>query len=504
MNTKSWSCLAAVLYLGVMCCSGDDAEVQSVGGMGDDGGRDDGGRSGTGGRSGSTGGGGGRTGEGGTTGSGVNSDDAGPECEERGCGAHGSCESGACVCDVMYAGDACESCAAGFVRSDDGERCVADLICAPGAELCVDSWGTRASEAVVGMAIDAEGGVLAVGTTSRDRAESDFMISKRGAKRSESWTLKWGSPETDEAGGVLVDGGGIFVAGTTNGSLGDSHLGLNDAVLMRLDLGGALEWSVQWGTAIDDRVASMARATDGALLVLGETAGDLARPNPDPTFTDLFLTKLSTEGEELWSVQWGAVENDVPIAVAAAPEGGAFVVGSTWGVVDAAEHYGGSDAFCSKVSAEGEVEWSLQWSDVHDEEAYAVVALPSGEALVISEAGALIDEATGARGGVHVRIIDAEGNVASEYAFGSSNDLGLAVELAHDGAFYVAGRRDGGDFFVSERASDGAELWSEQWDSGGRDIVSAIALTQDRLYAAGTTDGMDPVGDPVVVSFLLD
>jgi hypothetical protein len=297
---------------------------------------------------------------------------------------------------------------------------------------------------------------------------------------------------------ILADDGGFFVSGHSSGTLGAVPFGLADAVLTKLTDQHEIDWTVQWGSSAVDRPGKMVRSSDGALIVLGATAGDLGRANPDSTKSDLFLTKLSTAGVEDWTIQWGADDNDFGFGLAAGPDGSTFVAGSAAGSVEGGQHQGGIDLFCSRIDADGAIEWTLQWGSGADEYAHAVAVLPSGEALVVSDRG--IIAADDGEGAMLITKLTADGALDWTYAFGATNaDTPRAISLNADGTFYVAGETHGdlvadghvgmGDFFVSLRDADGAELWTQQYGTLADENVHAIAVGPDVVYVAGSTEG---------------
>jgi hypothetical protein len=418
---------------------------------------------------------------------------------------------GSCVCEAGYTGATCVGCAPGYVLEDDGETCVPeecadDGDCPDAGGRWVDQWGTDKNDQILAMALDEDGELFVVGRTAGELeghvssgGGADQIAGGRLRAGSERWTEQWGTGATEEATGlVLADDGGLFVSGHSSGALGEDSFGLADAVLTRLTEEHAIDWTVQWGTAAADRPTKMVLSSDEALIVLGATAGNLGRSNPDATKSDVFVTKLSTAGDEAWTTQWGAEGNDFGFGLAAGPAGSTFVAGSTAGSIEGGQYEGGIDLFCSKIDADGDIEWTLQWGSGADEYAHAVAVLPSGEALVVSDRGIIAaDEGEGA---MLITKITAGGAIAWTYAFGATNsDTPRAIALAEGGAFYVAGETHGdlvadghmgmADFFVTLRDADGMELWTQQYGTAMDEKVHALAVGSETIYVAGSTEG---------------
>jgi hypothetical protein len=72
------------------------------------------------------------------------------------------------------------------------------------------------------------------------------------------WTREFGSIGDDRALALAVNGGGVYVAGTTDGRLGQTRQGGVDGFVRKYSHAGAELWTKQVGTALTDDVRAVA------------------------------------------------------------------------------------------------------------------------------------------------------------------------------------------------------------------------------------------------------
>jgi outer membrane protein OmpA-like peptidoglycan-associated protein len=100
---------------------------------------------------------------------------------------------------------------------------------------------------------------------------------------------------------LLKDGGVLAIA--TSASSRDRHdnifksgLGLNDIYLTRFSSNGTELWSRKYGTTDDDKGIGAVEANDGSLIILGLTSHEQNR--------DITLMRLTQNGDKIWLKQY--------------------------------------------------------------------------------------------------------------------------------------------------------------------------------------------------------
>jgi hypothetical protein len=155
------------------------------------------------------------------------------------------------------------------------------------------------------------------------------------------------------------------------------------------------------------------------------------------------------------------------------------------------------DAFCRKLSSDGDELWTTTWASAEPDGAYGV-ALIDGGVVVVGQAQGTVD-APAATGSFVSRVTSAGAVMWTRY-FSAPNakfDAAMAVAASSD-ALYIAGQtwgalasdKNGGgsDAYLQKRSLDGNVLWTKQVVAPGTEEVSAIALGSDgTVVVAGRT-----------------
>jgi outer membrane protein OmpA-like peptidoglycan-associated protein/co-chaperonin GroES (HSP10) len=123
---------------------------------------------------------------------------------------------------------------------------------------------------------------------------------------------------------VKTPSNGYFVGGyTVDGSL----------LLVKLKSNGKLIFKKEFGTKNFNKMSKLILLRDGGVLAIGSST--TSREASDPLFktglglNDIFLTRFTKNGHELWSKKYGTVHDDVGIDAVEAQDGSIIVLSQT-------------------------------------------------------------------------------------------------------------------------------------------------------------------------------
>lgn len=306
-------------------------------------------------------------------------------------------------------------------------------------------FGSSGKEEVLAIAADARG-VTVVGytegrlTKERPLGGQDVFVARFDERGRREWIRQIGTARDDRATAVAIGGGGIYLAGTTNGKLGDRRERGFDAFLARLDRNGEPLWIEQLGTRGAEEVRGLFLRA-GTVHVVGWTTGRLAGPYRGGE-SDGFVAAYDTAGRRLWRRQLGTGGADRVEAVVARANG-VFVAGSTGGTLPEQAPAGGLDAFVAKLDPAGDPLWFRQFGSVDDDLAGALTATGKGVYVAGSASGELPD-------GEHLGIWDG---------------------------------------FVRKYLPNGTQMWTRQFGTERFDQVYGAAAEPSAVYLVGTTGG---------------
>ena len=161
------------------------------------------------------------------------------------------------------------------------------------------------------VAVDLEGNIYVAGITlgalrgQASAGDKDTFVRKYDASGVELWTQQFGSPEADRALGVAVDSrGDVYVAGWTFGALpGQVGAGSNDAFLRKYGTGGDEVWTRQFGSPESDSASGVAVDGEENVYVAGWTGGALPDQVSAGGTTPSFASMLLEDGAVDPSVQ---------------------------------------------------------------------------------------------------------------------------------------------------------------------------------------------------------
>lgn len=185
--------------------------------------------------------------------------------------------------------------------------------------------GTTLSENVYAGAMDSSGSLYITGQTPGSIAGtnpdglSDMYLMKFDTNGNELWRRQVNNTGKEEAFALLIDGSGnIWQCGyATQAYDGNGTFGLSDLIVTKYNSSGTKLFSRQYGTAHNDYCRGIAKDSSGNIFLAGTTEGNLASANADITNTsqDLFLMKMDTNGNILWSKQYGGPATELMTAI---------------------------------------------------------------------------------------------------------------------------------------------------------------------------------------------
>ncbi len=127
----------------------------------------------------------------------------------------------------------------------------------------------------------------------------------------------------------------IAVAKTpTNGYYIAGHSMDGQLIILKLDANTNLIFKKIFGTKNIDKLNNIIHLSDGGILAVGTSA--TSRDFSDPLFkrglglNDIFLTRFSVDGRELWSKKYGTHYDDMGVDAVEASDGSIIVIGKTF------------------------------------------------------------------------------------------------------------------------------------------------------------------------------
>jgi hypothetical protein len=281
------------------------------------------------------------------------------------------------------------------------------------------------------------------------------------------------------------------------------------------------EFSVTNGYSLQNQIRGLALDSSNNIITVGYTEGSFDGEPQATNDPDSFLIKHDSNGNKIWSRQFGSTFTDHPWAVTTDSSSDIYVTG---GGVTAPVGFLG--VFVTKFDAAGNLLWSKTFDSTVHEEGHSIAVDASGNLFIgglsgndnllmkVSNSGSLIWKKTFGRSDVpdfiqslkvsndgHIYItglatfskLTLDGNLIWEI---TTNLNVRDVTISNNGDVYVAGTGsavvDGnnspylGDAFLSKYNTSGEHLWTTSFGSDAPDAFSGIALdAEENIIATG-------------------
>lgn len=131
------------------------------------------------------------------------------------------------------------------------------------------AFGGAEEDRFAGVQATADGGCVAVGSTTSEATGSDMLVIRLNATGEVVWQRAYGTADQEKATAVVALDGSFAVTGLTGAAYGTADIQL--ALLMKLDLNGNPYWQKQYWQALAGTIPCAASSAEGSFM-LGTTA----------------------------------------------------------------------------------------------------------------------------------------------------------------------------------------------------------------------------------------
>ena len=318
-----------------------------------------------------------------------------------------------------------------------------------------------------------------------------LFLSESGIAQELEWIRQFDTAGFERADAVAVDGSSVYAAGHTTGTFpGETKVGTFDGFLRKYDTDGNELWTRQFGlVGPTNRPIPQGIATDETGVYV---AGYVFDPFSRPRFFG-FVRKYDPAGHLVWTRLVSAINHTNQIWAISADASGVYVAGNR------SDLSVGLAAFVTKYDAAGTELWTRLIDSTNTDVADAVCVDGNGVYVAGRAAAPLPGQSHVSGFDPFVRKYDLDGNEVWTRQFGTTSHFESAEAVSVQGNdVYVVGRtseplpgqtRSGGvDAFVRKYDIDGNEFWTRQFHitSGFSQSVGGSADATG-VYLAGRT-----------------
>lgn len=340
------------------------------------------------------------------------------------------------------------------------------------------TWGAAREDVANAVAVKGDKVVVAgnfldeikigAGVAKKSNGSDDIYIAAFDKTGNAEWLWTAGGIDSDGVNAIAATpDGGWIVGGSFTDSLtitaGSRQVnmkskGKTDAILIKLAAGGDTEWVKQFGGRYDDTILHVAVDANGNVFVQGAFK-DIAEWGGKPlkagggSDNDVVLAKYDTNGDHLWSKNFGNAFNEVAGGIAVDPAGHVTIAGSfenkgsiSFGDKDEHVSLGEADVYVARFTGDGKLEWARTFGGDRIDVGFDVASDAAGSAVVTGWFEGTVDFGKGpvsaktTNKDVFVVRFDAKGQLVWVKTFGDKDhDQGRSLALDDKGNVFVTG-----------------------------------------------------------------
>lgn len=245
-----------------------------------------------------------------------------------------------------------------------------------------------------------------------------------------------------------------------------------------------IEWEHGFGGNNDEVGRSIILGNENGYVVAGysySVDGDVITNHGG---SDIFVFKLSDDGEIEWKKNYGGSETDECFSIISANDGGYILVGATRSSDgDFTNNYGLNDLCILKIDDFGNLLWSKSYGGTGGEGGSKIITTSDGNYLIAGASSSNDFDVSGNNGKDDFWLlkIDIYGNILWQKTYGSSEwDIAYDIVETFDG-YLSLGYAGAGDYDVSTINYGGPDVWLVKIDLDGEIIF-------DKTYGGSLTD----------------
>jgi len=302
--------------------------------------------------------------------------------------------------------------------------------------------GTGANEGIYSIVAAEDGSLYLAGFTG-----ADALVTKYSGNGTEAWRRNLGSSSRWDAAwsSAISSSGEIYIAGNTEGSFdGQTNSGKNDGFLTKYDENGNKAWTRFISTPYEDHyTGKIATVSDGSIYLGGSTRGNLDGQS-NSGGSDAYIAKFNNDGSRQWTRLIGTQSDDGGSIIKPLSDGSLIVMGNTRGNLDGQINHGGDDIFICKFQSDGTRLWTKLIGTSGDDHSVGLLSLGGKIYLAGNTKGSFTGQENQGDYDGFVLTLNDEYNLVEAKQFGTSNQDQLSgFTYDSDGNLYVSGHTSG-------------------------------------------------------------
>ncbi len=251
-----------------------------------------------------------------------------------------------------------------------------------------------------------------------------------------------------------------------------------------------MEWSRLIGGSGQDTYQDGLQNSDGTFTLCGSTSSF------GEGYDDVLVSKLSEEGDLIWSKTYGGEESDSSSGIISCSSGGYLICGNSETFTE-----GDLNMYLVRIDTDGNLIWSNSFGGIDWESSSDVVEKPNGDFILV---GRTFSYAFGGSD-AYVLQIDSNGDISSSLSFGQSENENIRdIDLLSDNSFICAGLiqvNDKYEILICKFDSNFIPIWQKSIAEPSADLTAFnVEETSDGLLISASKHDDNSVDKGVLIA----
>lgn len=307
--------------------------------------------------------------------------------------------------------------------------------------------------AVLGSSTSADGQV------TTNAGAQDFWVAKLDANGNMVWQKSFGYSGSDKGISLIqTQDNGYLLTGiidvTASGGQGNSRHAGGDYWAIKLDVNGTLVWRNYFGGNFTDTPYDVTQTQDNGYLIVGSSdSNDTDISNNIGTY-DFWVVKLSALGDLVWEKNFGGTEIDEARAITTTHDGNYIIVGDTRSNDgNITSNKGAADLWLIKITPNGNLLWEKTFGGTNFDAARAIAKTQDNSFVIAGSSRSNNGNLTTNKGqnDAWALKVNAEGYLIWQTTIGGSNiDFGYGITQLNNGNIVMVGDTFSNDGDITE------------------------------------------------------
>ena len=389
----------------------------------------------------------------------------------------------------------------------------------------IKTFGGSGEDEILSVVQAEDGGYVLFGTTKsidgditdKTTTDRDYWVLKLNEEGEKLWSKTYGGDADDKGAKITkTSDGGYVLAGYSRSDNGDvpGNEGFHDYWILKIDSGGVIDWSKNYGFSGSDQAFHVFETSDGNYFVTGflDVTASGGAGNDGRAVAhgvgEYWAILMDSNGERIWRRYFGGSSNDRSYAALEADDGGFLMIGASESDdFDIEDDKGSYDYWVVRLDKSGNKLWTKSFGGSEIDVGYSVTKTTDGNYIIAGDTRSMDKDVSNFFGNADawlVKFSDSDGSIIWEKSFGGMEfDSARSISPLTEGGYVLAAysRSQDGDTSTNNGSNDawiytidesGNILFETSIGGSGLDLgEQAIETFDGALILVGSTESND-------------